>query len=126
LLQTDRALAVGFGRSVCKASQFILANPEAGAAAFIKMYPETAPRGSTTDQAVKAVLTSIGRRIKLYRPPYAGAKMGSINPAEFQAEAKLDQLQIQDFTSLYTNELIDEINDFDLKAVQAQAAGYRI
>ena len=57
------------------------------------MYPETAPRGSTTEQAVKAVLTSHRpAHPKLYRPPYPGAKMGSINPHEFVAEAKMDGL----------------------------------
>ncbi|MDE2006022.1 MAG: ABC transporter substrate-binding protein [Rhodospirillales bacterium] len=123
-LAHDRALAVGFARSVAKASHFILANPAAGAAAFIKMFPETAPRGATTQQAVTAVLTSIGRRIRLYRPPYPGAKMGSINPHEFVLEAKMDGLKIADVAPLYTNDLIDAINDFDVKAIVAQAKAY--
>ena len=123
-LDHDRALAVGFARSVAKASYFIQANPAAGAAAFIKMFPQTAPRGSTTEQAVKAVLISIGRRIKLYTPPYPGAKMGSINPHEFVLEAKMDGLKIGSVAPLYTNALIDAINDFDVKAIQAQAKSY--
>ena len=49
-LASDRALVVGFGRSVCKASRFVLANPRAGARAFLKMFPETAPRGSSTER----------------------------------------------------------------------------
>ncbi len=124
MLDKDRALAVGFGRSVCKASHFILADPNAGARAFLTMFPETAPRGSAPDQAAKAILQSVERRIKLYRPPYAGAKMGSINPAEFEAEAKLDNYAVTDFSSLYTNELINDISDFDVKAIEAQASSY--
>lgn len=124
VLAGDRALAIGFGRSVCKASQFILANPQAGARAFLKMYPATAPRGSTTEQAVAAIVQAIGRRTRLYRPPYPGAKMGSINPAEFTAEAKLDKVKVSDVKPLYTNDLIDEINNFDPKAIAAQAASY--
>lgn len=123
-LASDRALAVGFGRSVCKASRFILANPRAGARAFLTMFPETAPRGSSSEQAVAAIVQSIGRRIKLYTPPYPGAKMGSINPAEFVAEAKLDGLRVSDVSSLYTNDLIAEVNDFDIRAIEAQAAAY--
>ncbi|MDE2576456.1 MAG: ABC transporter substrate-binding protein [Rhodospirillales bacterium] len=125
VLAADRALVVGFGRAVCKASHFILANPAAGAAAFLKMYPETAPRGSSSADAVKAIVQAIGRRTRLYTPPYAGAKMGSINPAEFTAEAKLDHLAVSDVSSLYTNDLIAEINDFDAKAIAAQAAAYK-
>lgn len=124
LVEKDRALAVGFARAICKASQFILASPKAGAEAFLKMYPETAPRGATQEAAVAAIMHTIGRRIKLYRPPYADAKMGSINPAEFVAEAKLDRLSVTDVTPLYTNALIDDINAFDLKAIQDQARTY--
>jgi NitT/TauT family transport system substrate-binding protein len=124
MVEKDRAVAVGFARGVCKASQFILANPQAGSAAFLKMYPETAPRGATHEAAVAAIEHSISKRIKLYNPPYPGAKMGSINPAEFVAEAKLDDLKVTDVTPLYTNALIDEINKFDLKAVQDAARAY--
>ncbi|WP_204313475.1 hypothetical protein, partial [Klebsiella michiganensis] len=53
-LDTKRALAVGLGRSVAKASTFLLASPQAGARAFLSMYPETAPRGSSTEDAVKS------------------------------------------------------------------------
>ncbi|MDE2515916.1 MAG: ABC transporter substrate-binding protein [Rhodospirillales bacterium] len=125
MLAKERETLIGFGRGICKSSQYILASPEAGARAFLKMYPETAPRGASEAQAVAAIMHTIGRRIKLYRPPYAGAKMGSINPAEFIAEAKLDQLKIGLVASLYTNALIDPINHFDLAAVQkaAKAAG---
>src|SRR5439155_18536471 len=68
MLKDNRNVLIGLGRSTCKASQFILANPAAGAKAFLDMYPEAAPRGSSTEDAVKAVLQTIGRRIKLYQP----------------------------------------------------------
>ena len=62
------------------------------------MYPETAPRGSQHEDAVKAVLVAIGRRIKLYEPPYPNAKMGSINAQEFKTEAELNGLKITDYS----------------------------
>ncbi|TAN27376.1 MAG: ABC transporter substrate-binding protein [Castellaniella sp.] len=124
-LQKDKELAVKVGRIVCKSSQFILANPRAGAEAFLKMYPETAPRGSDHATAVAAILLAIGRRLKLYSPPYAGAKMGSINVQEFKTEAAMHGWDIKDYSAFYTNTLIDEINDFDIASVQAQARNYR-
>ncbi|MGJ4932141.1 ABC transporter substrate-binding protein [Bradyrhizobium sp. HKCCYLS2038] len=123
--EKDKDLLVGFGRSVSKASQFLLANPTAGAKAFLKMYPETAPRGASEDEAVKAVLQSIGRRIKLYAPPYANAKMGAINEQEFRTEAAMNGLDIKDYNALYTNALIDKINDFDQAKIKAEAAAYK-
>ena len=123
--ERDRALLIGFGRSVCKASQFLLANPAAGAKAFLKMYPETAPRGSSEDEALKAILQSISRRIKLYSPPYANTKMGAINEQEFRTEAEMNGLSIKDYQAAYTNELIDKINDFDPVKIKAEAAAYK-
>jgi len=125
MLKENRDLLVGYGRSVCKASQFLLADPAAGARAFLDMYPETAPRGSSTEDAVKAVLLAVGRRIRLYQSPYPNTKMGFINVEEFKTEAELNQLKISDYSAFYTNELIDPINSFDLKKVQTQAASYR-
>lgn len=123
--QSQREMLVGVGRSVCKSSQFIMANPRAGALAFLRMFPETAPRGSSTDDAVQAVLRAIGRRIKLYAPPYEGASMGSINEQEFRTEAEMNNLRIADFTPFYTNDLIADINSFDAAKVRAQAKDYK-
>jgi NitT/TauT family transport system substrate-binding protein len=125
LLTEQRDLLVGVGRAVAKASVFLLSNPAAGAQAFLQMYPETAPRGSSQAEAVKSVLQAVDRRIKLYEPPYPNAKIGSINPEEFKVEAELNDLKIRDFGGFYTNELIDAINEFDVAKVQAQAAAYK-
>ncbi len=124
-LASERDLMIGFGRSTAKASTFLLADPAAGARAFLKMYPETAPRGSTEEQGVKSVLEAISRRIKLYAPPYPGARMGSINPDELTLEAKLNGLQVKDISRYYTNDLIDPINSFDADKVRAEAKAYK-
>ncbi|MDQ0468886.1 ABC transporter substrate-binding protein [Labrys wisconsinensis] len=123
-VQAERGLFVGFGRSAAKASHFILARPAAGAKAFLKLYPETAPRGSSEEQAVKSVLAAISRRIKLYEPPYQGAAMGSIRPDEFTTEAKMNNWAIDDVSKIYTNDLIGEINAFDVEKVREQARSY--
>lgn len=125
-IDKDRKLVVGFGRSVAKASRFILASPQAGAKVFLGMYPETAPRGSSEADAVKAIVQTISRRIKLYTPPYEGVKMGSINVKEFETEAKMTGLAIPNFDAFYTNGLIDEINDFDAAKIEAEARAYKV
>ena len=125
MLKEDRNLLIGFGRSVTKSSQYLLANPAAGANAFLEMYPETAPKGSSREDAVKSVLQTISRRVLLYKPPYPNAKMGSINPQEFRTEAELNQLKIGDLGNFYTNELIDPINNFDAAKIQAQAVAFK-
>jgi NitT/TauT family transport system substrate-binding protein len=123
-LKSERALAVGLGRSVAKSSQFILENPLAGAKAFLKMYPETAPKGATQEEAQKAIVKAISRRIRIYTPPYSGAAMGSINEKEFRTEAEMNKLAITDFKPFYTNDLIEDINRFDKDAIKAMAKNY--
>ncbi|HWV55385.1 ABC transporter substrate-binding protein [Pseudorhodoplanes sp.] len=125
-LEKNRKIAVGFGRSGAKASEFILANPQAGAKVLLEAYPELAPRGASQADAIKAVLTPVLRRMQLFRPPYPNMKLGQISEDELHREAEFLRLDIKDFKPLYTNELIDEINNFDRKAVIDAAKAYKI
>jgi NitT/TauT family transport system substrate-binding protein len=122
---SDPKLLIGVGRSIDKASRFLLANPDAGAEALLKMVPGAAPRGASREASVKAIVQSITRRMKIYAPPYPNTKWGAINEQEFKTEAEMNKLPIKDFASIYTNSLIDQINDFDLAKLQAEAASYK-
>src|SRR5690606_34754976 len=69
-IDKNQDLAVSFGRSISRASHFILANPEAGAKAFLQMYPELAPRGASDEEALTTLLYPIQRRMTHFEPPY--------------------------------------------------------
>jgi len=125
-LEKNRKIAVGYGRSGAKSAEFILANPQAGAKVLLEAYPELAPRGAAQAEAIKAVLTPVLRRMKLFRPPYPNMKMGQISEDELKREADFLKLKIADFKPLYTNDLIDEIHNFDRQAVIDQAKAYKI
>jgi len=125
-LKANRKLATGFARAVNKSSEFLLANPEAGARVFIKLFPETARRGASEADAVKSILFAAKRRIPLYRPPYPNTKMGFIHEAELLLDAKFLGLDsIKDVKPLMTNELIDDINNYDREKIIAQAKAYK-
>jgi NitT/TauT family transport system substrate-binding protein len=124
-LKENRKVAVGFARAVNKASEFLLANPEAGARVFLKMYPETAPRGASEADAVKSILFAAKRRIPLYRPPYENTKMGFIREDELLTDAKFQGLDIKDVKPLFTNDMIDEINNYDHGKIIDQAKAYK-
>ena len=125
-LKNNRKLAVGFARAVNKSSEFLLANPEAGARVFIKLFPETAPRGASEADAVKSILFAAKRRIPLYRPPYPDTKMGFIRESELMLDAKFLGLDsIKDIKPLMNNEMIDEINNYDREKIIAQAKAYK-
>jgi NitT/TauT family transport system substrate-binding protein len=120
-IKDNRKVCVGFARAVNKASEYLLANPEAGARAFLKLYPETAPRGASEADAVKSILFAANRRIPLYRPPYPDTKMGFIRESELMLDAKFLGLDIKDIKPMFTNDLIDEINNYDREKIIAQA-----
>ena len=75
-------------------------------------------------EAVKAVLMASARRIQLFKPPYAGAKMGQINGDEFVQEARMFDYKIGDLSGYFTNDLIDDINTFDAAKIAADARAY--
>lgn len=125
-IKANRKICVGFARGVAKSSEFLLANPEAGARVFLKLFPETAPRGASEADAVKSVLFAAQRRIPLYKPPYPNTKMGFIQEAELKRDVKFLGLDsITDVKPLMTNALIDEINNFDRSKIIEQAKNYK-
>ena len=124
-LEKNTDLAVSFGRSISRASQFILANPEAGAKVFLKMYPELAPRGVSEEEAVKTLLYPIKRRMAHFEPPYPDTVMGYIHADELVREAKFLGLDIESADEIVRTDLMDRINDYDLEKVKEQAANYK-
>lgn len=125
-LKAERKLAVGYARSVAKASEFILANPKAGAKVFLDMYPDLKKRNADISESIRGVLYSVDRRAPLWRPPYPNTKIGEISLDEFRRDAKFLDIKIDDFSTLYTNDLIAEINQFDIESVRKQARDYKI
>ena len=51
--------------------------------------------------------------------------MGSISPQEFKTEAEMNGLKITDYSSFYTDEVIDAIDSDEVKKIQAQAVAYK-
>jgi NitT/TauT family transport system substrate-binding protein len=125
-IANNRAACVGFGQAIAMASEFTLANPQAAARAFLDLYPSAAPRDAAPAEAIEQVVNQIRRRTELYRPPYPDLKMGAIKEAEIREEAEFAGIEIKDLRPLYTNELIDEINDFDRAKVIAEAKATKI
>jgi NitT/TauT family transport system substrate-binding protein len=124
-LEKHRDRLIGYGRSIAKATEFTLANPIAAASVFLEMYPGMAPRGVSREEAVRLTVNSMKRRIKLYRPPYPDAKLGSMKDQEMRDEADFAGYKQLDVKTLYTNELIDEINNFDREKIIAEAKAYK-
>jgi NitT/TauT family transport system substrate-binding protein len=128
LLQEKKDLAVGFARSIAKGSVFALENPDAGAKAFLKMFPEAGSPSKSEQQNVDAIKVAVARRMPLWKAPDPSiTKWGFIREEEWKDEVEFAGLaeQVKDVKSLYTNDLIDEINTFDQEAVKRAAREYK-
>jgi NitT/TauT family transport system substrate-binding protein len=128
-LKNHRKWAVGIGRAVAKAQVFIRENPRAAAYAFLQMFPEAAPKAASLDQQIKAIMVPIVKRSPFFSSyDKSVTKWGQLSAAEFKEEVDFMDFndKIKDVSSLFTNDLIDEINTFDTEKIRKQAREFKI
>ena len=135
-LKDDRKTVVGFCRGMAKSSLFATTNLAAALDLHWSLYPESKPK-STSPEAVRKEMETIlaQRRINWVRRPddpdqrmgasSAGQWRGTIASVAKSSGNPLLPQQIGDPANIFTNELIDEINDFDKAAVVRQAKSFK-
>lgn len=122
-----RRMLIGVARATAKATLFCETNPKACVETFWKQHPDTKPTGVAADKAMAdalVVLESRNRNMRLR--DYQRGAYGQYDPAAWQAyvDFMLAEAQIEKpvaIDTLFTNELIGEINKFDRDAVVRQA-----
>lgn len=124
-IKNDRQVVVGLGRATLKGSIFALANPEAAAAIYLDLHPE-AGEGKSREEAVAELVKIMKYRMANLMPYDPEALPGSIKLEEWINEVKFAGLEdkISDPSVFFTNELIEEINDFDKAAIEELARNY--
>lgn len=130
-LAKNRKLAVAVARGYAKGTVFALANPEAAIKIFWKHYPQTKPTGKAEDVAMKEAIHVLNARAANWKLERGGVKKwGENSEANYGAYVKFltDQGLIKEPVAakdVVTNELIDEINDFDPAKIQEQAKSWK-
>lgn len=117
-------VVIGFARAVAKGSVFVSENLECGAAIFLKQFPQAAPQGASTEEAIDDIATIVGKRAPLWSPENIGeSQWGVTIPEMWAAEVQYQGIEAEEelYADLYTNEFIEEINDFDVEAVREAA-----
>jgi NitT/TauT family transport system substrate-binding protein len=123
-LATHKAEAVKLLRCIAKATIFGLNNTEKTIKIHWELYPTTKPEGDEATAMQKARIVFESRFSGFQVPP--GVKWGENLESQWKGVAKLMQAENLlpadfDVTASYTNELIDEVNKFDAKAVADEA-----
>jgi NitT/TauT family transport system substrate-binding protein len=127
-IKEHRKTLIGFARAVLKAEVFIQTNPEAAAYIYAKLYPGAVPQGVPIQDQVNAVLVSIAKVAPSFTPYDKSAKWGFIKESELNSEIQFYNLgdKINDPKVVYTNDLINPINDFDWNKVKAEATNFKL
>lgn len=130
-LKNNRKEAVALGRGYAKGTVFAIANPEAAIRILWEVYPQTKSTGKDEATALRDDLITLEARAKNWRYEQVdGKRWGDNVEANYQAYLNwlLEQGIIKtktDAKDIVTNELLDDIDNFDEKAVIAEAKAYK-
>ena len=120
-LEANREEAVNVARAFTKGSVFCRANPEQCVRIFLKRFPTVQSPGVSVEQTVADQVRILAKFIE-YAPQTPGKPWGWYDAAAWKAvvDYMVDSGQLTqsiDPSSLYTNDLLDDINKFDVKDV---------
>ena len=128
-LRDQRAMVVGLLRGIAKGTVFSLQSPEAAARVHWKLYPESKPKGKEEAQALRETVHIITSRTGKYvLDPVKMPKYGMNYPRGWEAFLKalaLDPAAVGDVRRFYTNDLIEEANQFDHEKIRALARDWK-
>jgi NitT/TauT family transport system substrate-binding protein len=130
-LANNRKQAVALGRGYAKGTVFAIANPEAAIRILWEVFPQTKATGKDEATALRDDLITLEARAKNWHyEPVDAKRWGENVIANYQAYADwlLEQGIIKtktDAHDLVTNDLLDDIDNFDEKALIAEAKAYK-
>jgi NitT/TauT family transport system substrate-binding protein len=130
-LRKDKKDANALARGYVKGTIFAINNPEAAVRILYEVFPQAKPTGKDEATAIMDDINVLQARIPNWRLEKGGVKRwGESSDANYTAYLDFllkwsvieKKVAAQD---LITNELIDEINNFDSSKIVADAAAYK-
>ncbi|MGH6943821.1 MAG: ABC transporter substrate-binding protein [Geminicoccaceae bacterium] len=129
-LAQDRAQAVALAQGYARGTVFAIANPEAAVRILYEVYPQTKATGKDEATALRDDVKTLEARAENWQLEKGGVTRWGEN-SEANYAAYLEFLKKQgvlkadvSVDQIVTNDLIDEINDFDPEAVKEKAEAY--
>jgi NitT/TauT family transport system substrate-binding protein len=136
-LKEDRKSYVGLFRGIAKSTLFSNANLDQAINIHWALYPESKPKSKTEDDARKELqfLMKDRKTNWMRRDNDPDKRIGASSLAEWKANIEIAAqtsknpklaVEIGDVNNVFTNELIDEVNDFDKAAIIKQAREFKL
>jgi len=130
-LVSKRAESVAVGKGYAMGTVFALANPEAAIRILWEVFPQTKATGKDEATAMRDDVKTLLARAKSWKLESVGAKKWGENLvqnydsySDFLVKNGVLKQKVPG-TDLVTNDLIDDINKFDAKEIEAQAKGWK-
>ena len=130
-LRTNHKQAVALAQGYAKGTVFTIANPESAIRILWEIYPETKPTGIDEATALREAVKTLEARIPNWKLEKSGvSKWGESSEKTYSAYVDFMQkwgaIKVKvPANELITNDLIDEINDFNQAEVIATAKAYK-
>lgn len=130
-VESNREVTVKFARGIAKAALFTITNPEAAVRIHWERYPDSKPTDVPEEQALKEAVHVLEARLEKYKiEGREDPRFGPFTDAQWEATQNFlydngvvsDKLPVSEY---YTNEFIEEVNDFDHDAIIEQARNYQ-
>jgi NitT/TauT family transport system substrate-binding protein len=130
-LRTRRKEAVALARGYARGTVFAMANPEAAIHILYEVFPQTRSLGKDEAVALQEDLKTLAARAENWKLEKAGVKRwGESSEANYSDYVDFmlkwgiikQKVAVHD---IITNDLIDEINNFDPTKIAAEARAYR-
>ena len=122
---------MALGKGYAMGTVFAIANPEAAIRILWEVYPFTKPTGKSEADAMRDDVKTLEARARSWKLESVGAKKWGDNLVP-NYDAYMDFLVKNGVlkekaagTDLVTNDLIEDMNKFDAKAIEAQAKAYK-
>ena len=129
-LAKRRELYVGFFRAMAKSTVFAYANTDLAIKLHWELYPESKPKGKTEEEAlVEARKVMDSRKDKWFPGEWQTDKrLGGQSLEEWQAQVTFAGLdgQVKDINKVFTTDILDDVNKFDRKAIEAKAKAMKV
>jgi NitT/TauT family transport system substrate-binding protein len=136
-LKENRKSVISFLRGTAKSTLFAHHNLIAAIKLHWLVYPESRPKTKTDDEAIREleVIMKDRRNAWVRRSDDPEQRLGATSPDDWAAALRSAVIgtnnpdlarQFGDGSNVFTNELIDEVNDFDKAAIIRQATEFKI
>lgn len=115
---------LGFARGIAKAMVFAEASPEAAVRLHWEVYPESKPTGVDEATALEQGVRALDARIENSQPVNGVYGLATDQQIQDYMQVLIDSGQLEtelDVEELWTDEFLDDINDFDADGIRREA-----